>query len=296
MDNNTVFKNESATGYSAPASIIIIANCVLNAVLMLIAIIGNSLVIAAIFRTPALRSPLTTLLCSLALSDLLVGLVVQPLYIVIEVKDHFFLELVWSLITYAFWGISLCTMTAISLDRFAAVHYHMRYVHMVSTTRIICASVSIWFVMFLSLGIYLWNVISYFFIASVFTVICLLLSSLCYIRIFQIVKRHKTQIQAQHQAVKNDHNNLNIMRLKKSTMNSFLFYIVLICCNFPMFISFIFLGSKLENVAQKWSIYATLVFMNSSINPILYCWRLRDLRSAIAKTASKMFCKQTDQL
>ena len=295
-NNNTIFKNESATNYSAPASFFTVVNCVLNAVLMLIAVIGNSLVIAAIFRSSTLRSaPFTMLLCSLAISDLLVGLVVQPLYIVIQVTDDFFLELVWSLITYAFSGISLCTMTTISLDRFAAVHYHMRYVHMVSTIRVIGTSILIWLVMFLSLGIYLWNIILYFFIASVFTVICLLLSTLCYIRIFQIVRRHKTQIQAQHRAVKND-DNLNIMRLKKSTMNSFVFYIVLIFCNFPMFITFIFLGSKMENFAPKWSIYATFVFMNSSINPVLYCWRLRDLRSAIVKTARTMFCKQTDQL
>ena len=132
-------------------------------------------------------------------------------------------------------------------------------------------------------------------VQSVFTVICLLLSTLCYFRIFQIVRRHKTQIQAQHRAVKND-DNLNIMRLKKSTTNSFVFYIVLIFCNFPMFISFIFLEGKMENFAQKWSIYATFVFMNSSINPVLYCWRLRDLRSAIVKTARTMFCRQTDQL
>lgn len=97
---------------------------------------------------------------------------------------------------------TLCTMTTISLDRFAAVHYHMRYVHMVSTTRVICTLVLIWLVMFLSLGICLWNIILYFFIASVFTVICLLLSSLRYIRIFQIVKQHKRQIQAQHRTIK----------------------------------------------------------------------------------------------
>ncbi len=40
---------------------------------------------------------------------------------------------------------------------------------------------------------------------------------------------------------------------------------------------------------------ATVVFMNSSINPFLYCWRLSELRTAVVKTARKMFCAQEKQ-
>lgn len=139
MSNNTIFKNESATDYSASCNIGIIINCVLNAVLMLITITGNSLVIAKILRTPTLRSPFTTLLWSFAVSDFLVGLVAQPLFISVELKGFlYFLEKFFSFMTYGSCGVSLCTMTIISLDRFAALHYHMRYVAMVTTTRVLC--------------------------------------------------------------------------------------------------------------------------------------------------------------
>ena len=73
------FFSSNDDGNSRSETIVII-NCVLNIPLMLISIIGNTLVLAAILRTPWLRSPSTTLLCSLAVSDLLVGLVVQPTY------------------------------------------------------------------------------------------------------------------------------------------------------------------------------------------------------------------------
>jgi len=83
--HSSIFKNDSVTDYSAPTNVIVvIVNFILNATLMLIAIIGNSLVIAAIFRTPRLRSPSTTLLCSLPVSDFLVGVLDQPLYIAKE--------------------------------------------------------------------------------------------------------------------------------------------------------------------------------------------------------------------
>lgn len=298
MSNNTILKNESATDFSASSNIGIIVNCVFNAVLMLIAIIGNSLVIAAIWRTPTLRTPFTTLLCSLAASDFLVGLVAQPLFIAVELKGFlYFLEKFFSFMTYGSCGVSLCTMTMISLDRFAALHYHMRYVTMVTTTRVLYTLVTIWVIIFLSLGIFFWNIILYFFIAAVVIVICLLISAFCYIRIFQIVKRHKAQIQAQQQAVQNADNNFNIMRLKKSSMNTFVFYILLIICYFPMFLNLVLMATnRLKKITRYWNVYTTIVYLNSSINPILYFWRLSDLRSAVVKTARKMFCKHTDQL
>ena len=65
-----------------------LVNGILNAPLMLSAIMGNALVFGTILTTPSLRSPSTILLCSLALSDLLVGLVVQPLYIAGQFKIY----------------------------------------------------------------------------------------------------------------------------------------------------------------------------------------------------------------
>ena len=64
---------------------VVIANCILNAPLMLLSIIGNALVLVAILRTPSLRSPSVIFLCNLAVSDLLVGLVVQPVYVAAEI-------------------------------------------------------------------------------------------------------------------------------------------------------------------------------------------------------------------
>jgi len=75
-------KNDSTTHES-----IVIINCVLNASFMLISIIGNALVLAAILRTPSIRSASMIMLCSLAVSDLLVGFVAQPLYIADERKS-----------------------------------------------------------------------------------------------------------------------------------------------------------------------------------------------------------------
>ena len=295
MNNNTIFEDKSAPDCLAPAHFIFILNFVLNAALMLIAISGNSLVIAAIFRTPTLRSPLTTLLCSLAVSDLLVGFVVQPLYIAHEITCHNSLLSYFSpFLSYGCCGVSLCTMTTISLDRFAALHYHMRYATMVTTTRIVYALVIGWLLIFLWFGIVFWSFQVYFISVSVVIAICLLISSFCYIRIFQIVKLHQTQIQAQQQALQSS-DNLNIIRLKKSSMSTFVFYIVLILCYSPFFMVLLLSGNSFDVFWKpELHFFGTLVFMNSSINPILYCWRLGEFRTAITKTAKKVFCRKGD--
>ena len=59
----------------------VVTICLLNGLLMLLTIMGNVLVLTAMLKTPSLRSPSTIFLCSLAASDLLVGFVVQPMYI-----------------------------------------------------------------------------------------------------------------------------------------------------------------------------------------------------------------------
>ena len=86
----------------------------------------------------------------------------------------------------------------------------------------------------------------HFLAVIIFIVICLLISAFCYIRIFQIAKRHQTQIQVQQQAVQSS-GNLNIIRLKKSSMNAFVFYVVLILCYFPMFMFLILYRNSIYN-------------------------------------------------
>ena len=281
MSNNTILKNESATDFSASSNIGIIVNCVFNAVLMLIAIIGNSLVIAAIWRTPTLRTPFTTLLCSLAASDFLVGLVAQPLFIAVELKGFlYFLEKFFSFMTYGSCGVSLCTMTIISLDRFLALHYHMTYATLVTTLRVKYTLGIIWLTNFFLSSFYFINAPAYFFMVASITVVCLITSSFSYISIYRIVRRHQLQIHSQQQAVGTFHagNSISMTRFKRSAMNTFVFYIFLIICYSPMYIMLTVNLSKKAIWTKEWNLSVTLVFMNSSINPFLFCWRLRELR------------------
>ena len=221
MNNIDKYNNGSADHHSdnegnSTSETIVIINCVLNALLMLISILGNALVLAAIIRTPSIRStPHMIMLCSLAVLDLLVGLIAQPIYIALQLTEDRFVHKVSVMIGFFLCGISLLTITAITVDRFLALHYHMRYATLVSESRVKCSFIIIWLISFLVSGIILWDVRVQWFTEGSIIIFCFIISTFSYIRIYQIVRRHHLQIHTQKQAVQSSdaENNLHIARL-----------------------------------------------------------------------------------
>ena len=308
MENYTGFmENASSKGFlvaksgpddkSRPETFVII-NCVLNAPLMVICILGNALVLAVIIRTPSIRSPSMIMLCSLAVSDLLVGFIAQPLFIADEViKENLVLYRVSAMIGFSACGVSLATITLISIDRFLAVQYHMRYATLVRQSRVIFIIVMIWLFTFVCSGFHIWNNFLHHLLSAIYIAICLIISTFCYIRIYLTVRHHRSHIKAQQQAVQYRYaeQNTSMMRLKRSALNTFLFYIFMIACYFPTYVLLTIFGLGYMEWAMEWTIASTVVFMNSSINPILYCWRIRELRVAVVKTIIRVLGAQTDQ-
>lgn len=256
-------------------------NCILNAPLMLACVTGNSLILAAILRTPSLRSPSTIFMCSLAISDLLVGIMVQPVYIAYELKQEPPLTFAIKVL-FIFTGVvSLRTMTAISVDRFMALQFHLRYQCLMTEKRAMYTSLSLWFFGILLSFLTLWNKTTMFALLAVGIAICIFISTFSYSRIYLIVRQHQFQIRAQQQALQLP---MNLVRTKRSAISTFIYYICMILCYCPMlsFMSIVAIRPSLSGL-MVWKVGNTFVFMNSSLNPILFCWRLRELRRAVIK-------------
>ena len=280
---------------SHPETIVII-NCLLNVPFMFVSIIGNTLVLYTIFRTPSLRSPSIILLCNLAVSDLLVGLFVQPVYIANELmKNSSLHQAITNSMAFSACGVSLLTMTAISVHRFLALHYHMRYPNLMTAHRAMYITATIWFIAIILSFLSLWPKI-FFFTTAACIFACILICSVCYIKIYRILRQHQLQIYAQQQVAQNINagNSETIQRSVKGAINAFIYYIVMILCYLPLFVSMPILVLAFDFWTNAWNITDTLAFMNSSINPFLYCWRLCELRAAVKKTAKKMLCNQTE--
>ena len=277
---------------------VVLANCILNAPLMLLSIIGNALLLVAIMRTPSIRSPSVIFLCSLAVSDLLVGLVVQPAYIAEQiVRTVSALQEAVTAMGFAGCGVSLWTMTAITVDRFLALHYHLQYPNLMTTSRAIYTIITIWCIITLFSFSILWSLSIYYFFATFCITICLLVCLVCFIKIYRIARRHQLQIHVQQQVVENstDTHKQQIRQSTKSAKNIFIYFLTMILCYSPFSIVVIISGFTSLDLQVIRTFPVTIAFMNSSINPFLYCWRMTELRTAVFKTAKLFSCRQTDE-
>lgn len=266
-------------------------NCILNVPLMLACVTGNSLTLSAILRNPSLRSPSNIFMCSLAISDLLVGIIVQPVYIAYELKQEPPLTFAINVL-FSFTGVvSLCTMTAISVDRFMALQFHLRYQCLMTEKRAMYTSLSLWLFGILSSFVTLWNKTIMFAFLAVGIAICIFISTFSYTRIYLIVRQHQFQIRAQQQVLRVP---MNVVRTKRSAISTFIYYICMILCYTPMFsfMSVVAIRPSLSGL-MVWKVGNTFVFMNSSINPILFCWRVRELRRAVLKLVRPRHVMQT---
>ena len=292
------YSSSSSANHNTGFETVVIPNCILNAPLMLLSIIGNALVLVVKLGTPLLRSPSVIVLCNLAVSDLLVGLVVQPVYIVEQmVKTVPKLQEATRGMGFAGCGVSLWTMTAITVDRFLALHYHLQYPNLMTTSRAIYTIITIWCIITLFTFSFIWSPSIYHYYVSAFGItISLLVNLVCFIKIHRIVRRHQLQIHVQQQAVENsiDTNNHHIRQSTNSAKSIFIYFLVMILCYTPSFFVHIISAINISNSIILWTFPITAAFMNSSINPFLYCWRIPELRTAVFKTARLLSCRKID--
>ena len=191
---------------------------------------------------------------------------------------------------YSLCGVSFLTMTAITVDQFLALHYHMRYAALVTESRVKYTLIIIWLINLFGSALNFWNTLVHSLVTGVIAILCLLICTFFYIRIYRIVRRHQLHIHIQQQAVQgfNAGNNFNIARLKKSALSTFVFYMALILCYLPSYVLLTLYGLSIKDWQIEWQFALTAVFMNSSINPVLYYWRVRELRTAVVKTARQI--------
>ena len=280
---------------------VIITNSVLNALLIPICIAGNVLVLAAVWRNPSLRTPSTILLCSLAVSDLFVGFLLLPVNIAIA---HFILSRISSdsrlhqariFLIIQLCGVSLETMTVISVDRYLALRYHMRYPNMMTSRRATCLAATIWCKTVILSLLSIWKENAILLVAVVFVALCLFISSITYNAIYRIVRHHQHQIHAQQQAVQSMNAEQNRkLQAKKRALNTFIYYICMVLCYFPSAVSTL-ITVTYEPHLNISLYFDTIVFMNSAINPFLYIWRNREIRRAVLKILRKILCKTDEE-
>ena len=278
-----------------------IANFVFNIFSSYTAIMLNIVTIHAVRKTSSLPKPLKSLLLSLAVSDLGVGLLVQPLYITLLGKWLHKSDRSICGINTAFVAImtlfslaSYFSVVAISVDRFLAINLHLRYKELVSHKRVVAVVISIWvFSAFLTLNdLWIPRIISA--IVAVILFACFLATTVVYCKIYFAVRHHARNIHGQ--AMYEEHNGQAVSsfkRLVKSALGTFYVYLVFVVCYLPFYCCFVLVIFGSNSIVDGFSLYSwTLMFLNSSLNPVIYCWKMRHIRCAVMEILRNLFAKQ----
>ncbi|RMX61423.1 hypothetical protein pdam_00017421 [Pocillopora damicornis] len=272
---------------------------VVNMILSLTAILGNSLILVSLRKECYLHPPSKLLYRCLATTDLLVGLISQPLFAIYWISianEH------WNLCryirdgalvtSYAFCCVSLFTMMSISVDRLLALLLGLRYKQTVTLKRtsIILAAVSVLsgvaaLCYILDYRITLW--FGYIYIPS-----CLMISVVSYTKIFRTLIHHQVQVRLQS----SQPNSLNISRYRKAVYSALLVQLALVVCYTPyIIIEIVIVEGNRKTFSSHLSVIrgiaATLVYSNSTLNPFLYCWKINEVRQAVEQTIRQTLCR-----
>ena len=271
-----------------------IANTAFNAFSSCTAIMLNILSIHAIRKTSSLPKPLQALFLSLAVSDLGVGLLAQPLYIAWMATENNRTCAMHSasfIITWFFAYASFLGILTITIDRFLAIHLHLRYQELVTHKRVVAVVIFVWvFSTFLSLIVLYIATFTYWTLVTIISGLCFICTTVIYCKMYFVVRRHTNQIQALqvHQAAQNS----EMKWLRKSAISTFYVYLVFLVCYLPEYCSWVtsMLIRKPSITIERFVLYTwTLVFLNSSLNPVVYCWKMRHIRHAIMDTLRNIF-------
>ena len=78
---------------------------------------------------------------------------------------------------------------------------------------------------------------------------------------------------------------------KKSVFNMFVIWFLMLVCYLPLiFISALFtLLGRSYSMHLAFNFTTSVMFLNSSMNPVVFCWRIREFRAAVRKTLRELF-------
>ena len=269
---------------------------ILNSVIAVIAVFANGLFIAIISWKTSLQSPSVLLLTRLAMTDVLIGIFVIPMYNVIHYyrMKGLYLCTLSKVNAYFIYLLCFCSGTGIvfiSLDRFIATVFPIAYRLPRHHKKIRRALYIVWgfwaaflvipYVKVIDTEVF-HKIVTAVILASLF-IVCS-----CYVVIIWSVRRASSRLSDKD--LKNDQNEEKA-KAKRAKMRRMTATAVLIAFAFffaysPRFIRSIVLnatGHSLVNTYILGCWTTTVVYMNSAVNPVIYLWRLKNVRCALIK-------------
>ena len=245
---------------------------------LLTALVGNTIVIIALWRSKSMYSATKALFYGLAFSDLATGLT-QPLFVAYMLGvawdnawRYCTVALPFGLTALFFIMVSVWTLSTIAVDRYLALHLLTRYKTEVTVKHIVAALVLGWLISaFCTVSIF-FSVKFAKIVGDIVIFICIVTSLYCYRRNYITLRQQKLHVQALR--------SFQVEHYRKSLKSMFLIFCLSLSTYFPFFCILVFVtiagfGSTSLFILD---VSTLIVMANPSLNPVVYCMRVQDLK------------------
>ena len=274
-----------------------------NVLLAICSSLGNILILIALHKETTLHAPSKLFLRSLAITDLLVGVISEPLTItywmsaVRKRQDDCYNALFTSFIaSYLLCGMSLLTLTAISVDRLLALTLGLRYRQVVTVKKACACVIMFWIVSIIFSAMYAQNVRITIWYSHIVIPVSFFTSVSSYTKIFWELHRHERQVRGniiqREQSSNSSSAPLNISQFRKGVSSVIWLQVAVAVCYLPHgIITALWTYSGQSSaiiVLRQFTI--TLVYFNSTLNPLLYCWKISEVRQLVKELLRRSFC------
>ena len=271
----------------------------INIFLSITAFLGNTLILVALHKETSLHPPSKLLYRNLAITDLCVGIIVEPLYVTnwTSVLKERWDICYYSFRTAAFSGYTLCavsllTVTAISVDRLLALLLGLRYRQVVTLRRTSITVIGFWILSIVGASTIIWNLFITTWYQYIVAGLCLVTIIFAYTKIFCTLRHN--QIHVQNHVAQGQPSQaipLNIARYRKAVNSALWVQGTMVVCYLPFTIAVALMPQRGIPISayRAWHFTATLVYLNSSLDPLLYCWKISEVRGAVKETLRQLF-------
>ena len=271
---------------------------VTNILLGITGIVANTVILIALHKETSLNQASKVLLHNLVASDLCVGFV-QLFYgasLISILQGRWQICRLLSFVGYIAAiisiTVSLWTITAISVDRLLALLLKLRYRQVVTVKKVYAFAIASWICNGVGVAPLWYFSPDVFKVLSVTTVaVCLTTSTYCYTRIFSRLRRQHIEVHNNLREPGNQTTRVDMTQYRKTVSNALWLQLALLFCYLPSSVLAPFAYREIENnpfsaLPTAFRTTILLVFFNSILNPILYCWRIKEIRRAVKVTLS----------
>ena len=190
--------------------------------------------------------------------------------------------------------VSLTTSTAISVDRLLALLLGLRYRQVVTLRRTCIIVFGFWILSIVGSSTIFWNPQILLWHQYIGTALCLVTTIFAYTKISYTLRHNQIHVQKHvaqgqpSQAIPA----LNIARYRKAVYSALWVQGTLVVCYLPLSI----VDALTPQRGISLSVYlarqfaGTILFSNSSLNPLLYCWKIREVRKAVKDSIRQLYC------